>query len=80
MGRMRMSGGSPVRMLRGGAAEALDKAHHARARAAAGGAGRQDTLRGGQFSSVTLFGVDTFLKFPKTAHVLPVRGMCSSYT
>ena len=49
MGRMRMSGGSPVRMLRGDAAEALDKAHHARARAAAGGAGRQDTLRGELF-------------------------------
>ena len=29
MGRMRMSGGSPVRMLRGDAAEAMAKAHHA---------------------------------------------------
>ena len=73
MGRMRMSGGSPVRMLRGDAAEALDKAHHARARAAAGGAGRQDTLRGELFWRLysTLRGEP----FPKTAHVLPVRGM-----
>ena len=62
MGRMRMSGGSPVRMLRGDAAEALDKAHHARARAAAGGAGRQDSLRGDRFSSVTVFGVIYFQK------------------
>ena len=74
MGRMRMSGGSPVRMLRGDAAEALDKAHHARARAAAGGAGRQDTLRGELFWRLPgiLFGVNLFQK----QHMFSLCGEC----
>ena len=66
MGRMRMSGGSPVRMLRGDAVEALDKAHHARARAAAGGA-----------AGMTVFEVNFFRRLRSSGRTFSKNSTCS---